>query len=257
MCASDFSDFIEELCEASGKIVTNYFRAAHALQSERKADDSPVTQADREAEQVMREMIMERYPEHGIIAEEFGNHQEDAEYVWVLDPIDGTISFAAGCPLFGTLVGLMHAGRPQLGAIYQPVLRQLCLGDCNKTTLNGEPVRVSRVRSLSEATLCTTDLTTIGNYQDVDGFNSLSRACRTVRGWGDCYGYLLLACGGIDIMLDPVVNPWDVLPLIPVITGAGGSITSWTGDDPVSASSCLACNPALYPEVCKLLNPIQ
>ncbi len=254
MISADYRGFLNELCVVSGEIINRHYHPSRPVQVEHKSDDSPVTQADREAEQAMREMIRERYPDHGILAEEFGNRNESAEYVWVLDPIDGTVSYAAGCPLFGTLIGLLHRGRPILGAIHQPVLNQLCVGDGEGTTLNGESVRVSKVRSLADATLSTTDYMNVAKYQNFDGFSQLCQSCRTVRGWGDCYGYLMLVCGGIDIMLDPIVNPWDVLPLIPIVTGAGGSVTAWNGGDPITGNSCIATNPALYPEVKRMLN---
>ncbi len=249
-----FGKFVEELCAASGEVILGHYApGAGGLAVECKADASPVTAADREAELLMRRMIRERFPGHGVVAEEFGNEREDAEFVWVLDPIDGTVSFVAGCPLFGTLVGLMHQGAPVLGAIHQPVTRQLCIGDGEVTTLNGRVVRVGSRRSLSEAFLCSNDLALIERHQDIASFNRLRSRCRIMRGWGDCYGYLLLASGGIDIMLDPVVNPWDILPVIPIVTGAGGAITAWDGGSPVAANSCVASNPALHPQVLAML----
>ena len=135
--------FVEKLAAASGEVIRPYF-AAPDLDVEFKGDRSPVTQADREAEAVMRELIGQHYPQHGIVGEEFGTENDGAEFVWVLDPIDGTISFASGCPLFGTLIGLLHEGKPMLGAIHQPVLEQLCVGDNASATLNERAVRMRR-----------------------------------------------------------------------------------------------------------------
>ena len=127
---------MDKLAAASGEVIRPYFAKAD-LDVELKGDRSPVTRADREAEAVMRELIGQHYPQHGIVGEEFGTENDGAEFVWVLDPIDGTISFASGCPLFGTLIGLLREGKPVLGAIHQPILEQLCIGDNASTTLNG------------------------------------------------------------------------------------------------------------------------
>lgn len=252
---SQFGGFVHGLCKASGEVVMRHYAPGSGLlQVERKADESPVTVADREAESVLRDLIHAAYPTHGIVAEEFGSENESADYVWVLDPIDGTISFVAGCPLFGTLVGLLHEGRPVLGAIHQPATGQFCLGDGVVTTLNGRPVHVSRTSELGDALLCTNDLDLVARHQDVAGFERLRQSCRMMRGWGDCYGYLLLASGGIDIMLDPIVNPWDILPIVPIVTGAGGVITGWNGGGVVESSSCVAANPALHPNVLAMLD---
>lgn len=250
----EFGGFIGELARESGEIVRGYFgRPPGEYGLEFKSDDSPVTLADRGAEEVMRRRIGREFPDHGVWGEEFGRERTDAEFVWVLDPVDGTISFAAGCPLFGTLIGLLHRGRPVLGAIHQPLLEWLCVGDGESTTLNGRATRVRACRELSDATLLVNDLAHVEAHQDFGGYDRLRRACRLQRGWGDCYGYLLLVTGGADIMLDPVMNPWDLLPLVPVVTGAGGSFTAWGGGDPVEADSCVASNPAIHGRVLAML----
>ena len=252
MKPAEIRSFITELAQASGEVIRPlYFQPG--LVVERKADQSPVTVADRGAEQAMRQLIHKRFPQHGIIAEEFGNENPEAEWVWVLDPIDGTISFTTGCPLFGTLIGLLQNGRPVAGCIYQPVLEQLCIGDASGTTCNGRVVRVRETASLMEATLLTTDLGNIEKHQNFTAFEKLRRSVRIVRTWGDCYGYLLLAAGLADVMMDPVMNPWDLLPLIPVVQGAGGVITAWDGSDAVKADSCVAAAPRLHAEVLRLL----
>ena len=245
--------FMERLAAASGEVIRPWFAAAD-LDVELKGDRSPVTQADREAEAVMRDLIGRRYPQHGIVGEEFGTENDGAQFVWVLDPIDGTISFASGCPLFGTLIGLLHEGKPVLGAIHQPVLEQLCVGDNTSTTLNGRTVKLRPCARLDEATLLATDLGNIARHQNYERFEALRGRTRLFRTWGDCFGYLLLAGGGADVMLDPIMNPWDLLPLIPVIRGAGGVITTWTGKDAADGASCVAANEALHPQVIELLN---
>ena len=253
MVASELRGFLERLAAASGEVIRTWYAAAD-LDVELKGDRSPVTRADREGEAVMRELIARHYPQHGVVGEEYGTENGDAEFVWVLDPIDGTISFASGCPLFGTLIGLLHHGEPVLGAIHQPVLGQLCVGDNAVTTLNGRAVRLRPCERLDDAILLATDLRNIERHQSLERFEALRQRTRLFRTWGDCYGYLLLAGGGADVMLDPIMNPWDLLPLIPVIRGAGGVITTWTGGDATSGASCVAANETLHPQVVELLN---
>jgi len=171
-----YRDFAVELAERSGDLIRPYFGAdASTLGIELKADESIVTRADRDAEALMRGLIGKRFPAHGILGEEYGAERPDAEFVWVLDPIDGTISFASASPLFGTLIALVHHGTPVLGAINQPVLRQLCLGDGATTSLNGAPVRVREPRPLSQATLLVTDVLSVAKHQNGAAFDALMR----------------------------------------------------------------------------------
>jgi histidinol phosphatase-like enzyme (inositol monophosphatase family) len=255
MDSAPYLDFIRELALASGEVIRPYF-GSREMGTELKADESPVTVADRRAEEVMRALIERRFPAHGIIGEEFGNVRPDAEFVWVLDPIDGTKSFISAVPLFGTLIGLLHEGRPWLGGIHQPILQQLMLGDGRTTTLNGSPVRVRRCARLAEATVALSDPTHPAKYQQGAAFERLSREVRCTRTWGDCYGYLLLAAGWVDVMLDPVMNPWDLLPVVPVVAGAGGQITDWQGrpTDSLAAKSAIAAHPDFQPELVRRLN---
>jgi histidinol phosphatase-like enzyme (inositol monophosphatase family) len=252
-----YRDFIVELAERSGDLIRPYFGASpDELGIELKKDESPVTRADRGAEELMRELIHACFPDHGIIGEEYGEERPNAEFVWSLDPIDGTISFASASPLFGTLIALLHNGVPVLGAINQPVLRQLCLGDGETTTLNGKPVQVRQTPSLKDATLLVTDIVDVPKYQNGPAFDALMQDVKLVRTWGDCYGYLLVATGHADIMCDPAMNPWDIAPLIPIVRGAGGVVTGWRGEDPVGANSLLATtSQALHDEVLRRLNP--
>lgn len=250
---------LQELAAASAEVILPYFGRLD-LGVELKSDASPVTLADRGAEKVMREMIERRFPTHGIIGEEYGNVREDAEFVWVLDPIDGTRSFITAVPLFVTLIGLLHRGKPMLGAINQPVLRQLMIGDGSTTTLNGNPVRVRPVTALSQATVLTTDPGFPARYQNGAGFASLVDQSQLYRTFGDGYGYLLVAAGWADIMVDPIMNAWDLLPLIPCIEGAGGRITNWQGKSVLDTGSngslsAVACSPGLHATVIRTLNP--
>jgi myo-inositol-1(or 4)-monophosphatase len=245
--------FLQTLALESGQVIVPYF-GDPKLTVDSKSDETPVTVADRNAELKLRELIQKQFPAHGIIGEEFGNERSDAEFVWVLDPIDGTKAFVTGCPLFGTLIALLHQGKPVLGAIHQPILKQLCIGDGAVTTLNDQAVRMRSVAKLAEATLLYTERGLIGQHQSIAGFEALEARSRIVRTWGDCYGYLLLAWGFADIMVDPVMKPWDFLPLVPIIRGAGGTITNWQGGDVLASDSVVAAAPNLHAEVIKILN---
>lgn len=251
-----YRSFVAELAERSGDLIRPYFGASpDELGIELKADETIVTRADRGAEELMRQMIRARFPEHGIVGEEYGEERPDADFVWSLDPIDGTISFAAASPLFGTLIALLHEGVPVFGAINQPILRQLCVGDGETTTLNGKTVRVRQTPGLADATLLVTDVLHVAKYQDGAAFDALMRDVKLVRTWGDCYGYLLVASGHADIMCDPAMNAWDIAPLIPIIRGAGGVISDWQGRDGVGAKSLIATTSrVLHDEVIHRLN---
>lgn len=254
MDISPFRSFIQELAQSSEKLIRPYFSDT-SLIVEMKGDQTPVTIADRETEKALRQLINQRYPDHGIIGEELGNENPDADFVWVLDPIDGTKTFTSGCPLFGTLICLLHQNKPILGGINLPILNQLYIGDSSLTTLNGKPTRIRSCSDINQSTLLLTSYTSIGKYQSREGFDQLEQNVKMTRTWGDCYGYTLLASGFADIMLDPTMNPWDLLALIPVIQGAGGTITDWQGNDAVNGGSIVAAAPEIHEAVIKLLNP--
>jgi len=249
---SKFREFINHLANVSGKIIRNYFRAD--INIDNKEDNSPVTIADRKAEEVMREEIMKNFPEHGIIGEEFGNYNESAEFIWTLDPIDGTKSFICGALSFGTLIALLKNGKPVLGAINQPVLNELLIGDNNTAEINGIKTKLRECNNLSKSVLLTTDHLNIGNYQNLNKFEELIKKVKLYRNWGDCYGYYLVATGFADIMIDPIMSVWDSFPLIPIIKGAGGIITDYQGDDPVGGSSIIAASAGIHNEVINILN---
>ena len=249
----EFASFIEQLANKSGTIIRDSFLSS-GLRVDLKADRSVVTQADRDAESCIRDLIRNKYPRHGILGEEFGAEQTDAEWVWVIDPIDGTLSFLSGVPLFGSLIGLLHHGKPVLGCIHQPITNLFCLGDGERSFLNGRPCQVRKSSGLSEATLLATDVQGIARLKNLGRYLELAQDCKLVRTWGDCYGYLLLAIGRADIMLDPIMNPWDILPIIPIVRGAGGVITSWEGEEAEGANSCIAALPELHATVVSRLS---
>ncbi len=243
--------FIKYLAQESAGIIKKYYRMP--LDIETKADRSPVTIADKKTEEFLRDAILKEFPEHGLLGEEFGEVNPGAVYKWILDPIDGTKSFISGTPLFGTLIALLHNGRPILGAINLPILNELMIGDATLTTLNDKPVRFRECSSIAEALLLTTDLK-LFSEGSIKGMQALASKVKMMRGWGDCYGYYLAASGFADIMIDPVMSAWDRMALIPVIKGAGGVITDMNGDDPVTGTSIIASTEKLHQEVIRILN---
>jgi inositol-phosphate phosphatase/L-galactose 1-phosphate phosphatase/histidinol-phosphatase len=188
-----------------------------------------VTVADRAAEEVMRSLIESRFPEHGIIGEEFGRIRDDAEFVWVLDPIDGTKSFISGVPLFGTLIGLTHRRRPILGVIDQPISRERWLGVTGRaTSFNGVIVHSRACPALTSATLFATT-PEMFKEADADAFARVSGAVKLTRFGADCYAYGLVAAGFIDLVLEASLKPYDFCAMVPIVEGAGGIATDWRG----------------------------
>jgi histidinol phosphatase-like enzyme (inositol monophosphatase family) len=253
MQTQDLIQFTQELAQASGEIIRKYFRSN--LNIETKPDQTPVTVADREAELIMRQMIRVRFPDHGILGEEFEQVNPDAEFQWVLDPIDGTKTFVSGTYLFGTLIALLRDGKPLVGVINNPVTHQFLAGDGQTTWLNGDPVKVRDCPSIEQATLLVTSPLNVERYRDIAAFNNLIHQVRLYRTWGDCHGYYLVATGYADIMIDPIMHIWDVAALIPIIEGAGGKITDYFGDDPMSGKGTIATAGPLHDFVIQSLNP--
>lgn len=244
--------FLETLLDQSGAVIAPYF-FNRDISVEEKADESPVTRADREAETCIRTLIQREFPHHGIVGEEFGSENEGAEYTWVIDPIDGTKAFITGVPLFTTLIGLLHRGEPVLGAIHQPLLQIKCIGDNKTCLLNGKPTRCRSTARLEEATMVSSSVLTAERYQNGARFNALMRKVKLYRTWADGYGYLLLASGKADIAVDPIMNPWDVFPVIPVARGAGARVSNWQGNTD-HWKSCVAAAPGLFDQVIAALN---
>ena len=245
--------FTRLLAEESGATIRRYFRTGYTVDS--KSDESPVTVADRQAEERMRALIAEHYPAHGILGEEFGHHQPDAPFQWVLDPIDGTKNFISHSYLFGTLIALTHEGQALLGAINQPILQDLLLGDGETTWLNGAPVRVRNCDRIEDAVFLTTSHYNVANFQNGPAFEAVAQRAGRYHTWGDCHGYYLVAVGGADVMTDPVMNLWDRAALVPIIEGAGGRITDWQGGDPLYGSGVIASGGGFHDELIRLLNP--
>lgn len=226
-CPEPFRALAEELAAAAAQIVRRYFR--HPIAVEDKADSSPVTIADREAEAAMRKILAQKASDHGIWGEEGGGERLDAEWVWVLDPIDGTKAFITGKPSFGTLIALLHRGRPVLGLIDQAITGERWVGLAGQvTTLNGQPVSTRSCPELSLAALYATG-PEIFPPVDRAAWERLSASVKLVRYGADCYAYGLLASGFVDLVVESTLKPHDYLAMVAVIEGAGGVITDWDG----------------------------
>jgi histidinol phosphatase-like enzyme (inositol monophosphatase family) len=222
------------LADAAGAAIRPFFRKRFAMEA--KADLSPVTEADRAAEAAMRAILAEERPDDGVIGEEYGPHRADAARVWVLDPIDGTRSFVAGRPIFGTLVALLDRGTPTLGLIDQPIAGERWIGAAGKpTTLNGAPIATRACAGLADAHLATTG----PGYFTPDSFAAFERVRLSARDtlWGgDCYNYGLLAAGHLDLVIEDGLKLYDFAALVPIVEGAGGRMTDWDGRSLTMAS---------------------
>ena len=233
---SDDISLINRLAEASGAAIRPYFRADFRLES--KSDATPVTLADRAAEAAIRAILETERPDDGIIGEEYGTARENASRQWVIDPIDGTTSFVAGRPIFGTLIALMEDGWPVLGLIDQPILRERWVGAVGQTTsFNGAPVKTRACPELGQAILSTTSPNCFSTHE---GEHFMALAAKTAHRrliWGgDCYNYGLLASGYIDMVVEAGLKIHDFAALIPVVEGAGGMMCDWAGE-PLNAAS--------------------
>lgn len=219
--------FANGLADAARAVTLKYFRTA--IPADIKADASPVTVADQETEALIRERIEAAYPDHGIYGEEYGAVRTDAEYVWVLDPIDGTRSFVTGKPLFGTLIGLMHRERAVVGIIDMPALDERWAGKSGApTTFDGAAVRTRACSDITEAWMYATSPQMFKGPQ-TPRFETLRDTCRHTLYGGDCQGYGLVASGWADVVCEASMSPYDYVALAPVVEGAGGKISDWAG----------------------------
>ena len=224
----EFEALAHRLADRAGEIQRRYFRSPVSVET--KADQSPVTIADREAEAAMRELIAAACPGHGILGEEHGRERTDAEFVWVLDPIDGTKSFITGRPLFGTLIALAHAGRPVLGVIDQSILHERWVGLAGGGAVhNGRPIRVRPCPRLDDAVLFSTSPCLFKAGAETAAFDRVADRVRLPMFGGDCYAYGLLAMGFADLVVEAGLQPYDFMALVPVIEGAGGLVGDWQG----------------------------
>lgn len=239
-----------EIARMGGSHTLRWFRKE--IDVERKQDDSPVTIADREAETVMREEIIRRFPDHGVLGEEHGAHNPEASVQWILDPIDGTKSFIHGVAMYTTLVGVLVNNEPIAGVIYAPALDELCEAAKGKgARLNGETCRVRACKSLADATLLSTDVTSHSAFGFGDAFETLLQSAWLHRTWGDAYGHMMVATGRADVMFDPELSLWDAAPLQTILQEAGGSFTDVHGRATIQTGNGISCSKGLLPEVLK------
>ena len=253
MTIVDFEPFVAELAAVAGEAILPFFRTALQAQDKGgRGQFDPVTEADRAAETAMRRLIQSTFPAHGIIGEEFGDHQPDAEYVWVLDPIDGTKSFISGFPTWGTLVALEHRGVPVYGMMHQPFTREKFFGDNARATWSGrnahgtEIVHHLRTRAcaaLSDATVMTTSPGLLTESERAV-FDRVGGGARLTRFGGDCYSYCMVAAGHVDLVIESGLKPYDIAALIPIIKGAGGVVTTWGGEDAQGGGAVVAASDA-------------
>ena len=230
MTAIDFSSFVDQLATASGETILPFFRTALAVENKKVGGFDPVTAADRAAEQSMRTLIRKQFPDHGILGEEYGSEHTDAEYVWVLDPIDGTKSFISGMLAWGTLIGLMRFGEPVFGLMHQPFARERFSGDGGAARYRGpngnRDLHVRKCASIDDALLYTTS-PLLMNPKDRAAFGKLENNVKLSRYGGDCYAYCMLAAGLIDLIIETEIKPYDIVAIIPIVAGAGGIVTTW------------------------------
>jgi len=260
MLTQEIIDFANYLADISQPIAKKYFRVNNGEVA--KDDDSPVTKADREIEKVIREAIETKFPDHGIIGEEFGNKNIDADFIWVLDPIDGTSSFIIGRAIFGTLIALIHKGKPLLGIMNQPISSERWIGiEGQGSSFQGKKITTRNCTEISDAVMCSASSFYFQNGEEkilekISGLTKYQRIGGVIYG-GDCYSYASLASGFVDIVIDSGLKIYDYAALIPIIENAGGVVTDWAGNDLKLKSDVrlVACaNKELHEKVLKVLN---
>ena len=246
---SAYAEFARKLATAASKVILPLFRTQ--MDMEDKAPNAmfdPVTKADRDAEQVMRDLISDQYPDHGIEGEEFGLTRPDSRLRWILDPIDGTKSFVSGVVSWGVLIGLLVDDKPVLGVLHQPFLDETYLG-YNKSGLlvshqGTRSLKVRRCTDIGKAVLMTTSPRLFGTDEKYGQFKLVENKTRMTRYGGDCYNYGLLASGHIDLVIEAGLQRYDIAPLIPIIEAAGGIVTDWTGGNPIETGTVIAAGDA-------------
>jgi histidinol-phosphatase len=250
----DYLDFIIETAYVAGRQTLAYFQTG--VQADFKADNSPVTIADRKTEELVRSRIEQRYPGHAIVGEEFGLKESvGASHRWIIDPIDGTKSFMRGIPLYAVLIGLEIEGVVQVGAAYYPAMDEMLAAATGEGCWwNGRRARVSQLPSLSQAWVTCTDPGGFAQARRAAEWERVQQAAYHRGGWSDAYGYLLVATGRAEVMLDPVMAVWDCGPFPPIFKEAGGYFGDWKGQETIYGNEALATTQTLLPEVLALIN---
>jgi histidinol phosphatase-like enzyme (inositol monophosphatase family) len=247
-------DFALDAAWQAGRITLGYFQAGVA--AERKADNSPVTIADRLAEQKLRELIGRYWPDHGIIGEELGHQRDVPTPTWILDPIDGTKSFVQGVPLYAILVALADGDSSLMGVVHFPALGETIYAARGEGCYwNGRRAHVSAVQELKDAVLLASELNTFVTYGRAEAWQRLMDATYVQRTWGDAYGYALVATGRAEIMVDPITEVWDCGPLPVILEEAGGTFTDWQGKRTIYGRESIATNGALFEQVMRTIHP--
>jgi histidinol-phosphatase len=246
-----------ELAKLGGRLTLKYFQST-GVDVERKGDDSPVTIADKQAEELIRQQLSQRFPADAILGEEFGSAAGTSDYQWIVDPIDGTKSFISGVPIYSTLIGIVHQRECLGGVIYIPALDEIVFaaqGTGSWHSIRGSDPSLCRVssRRLSQGLFVTTQLDSFARRGAGEGYQKLEKASYISRTWGDGYGYLLVATGRAEVMVDPIANPWDLAAVQPVIEEAGGRFTSWSGESTVFGGDGVGSNALVHEEVLTML----
>ncbi|GIV02808.1 MAG: histidinol phosphate phosphatase [Fimbriimonadales bacterium] len=237
-----------EAVQEAGDLALKYF--TQALTVERKGDDSPVTAADREVEQLLRERLTRRFPDYGVLGEEFGETDRGAETRWIIDPIDGTKSFIFGVPLFANLIGLERRGEPVLGVAHFPALRTTFWAERGEGAYrDGHPISVSDSEDLSRSLIVCGSHAAFEIYERARGFRRLVEQAFATRTWGDAYGHCMVADGRAVAMIDPVVKPYDILPILPIVVEAGGAVTDFSGAAWDYHGEAISTNGKVLPKV--------
>lgn len=245
--------FLSQLSQAAGEAILPHFRSGFDVENKLAGGFDPVTIADKAAETAMRKVINTTYPTHGILGEEHGGENLDAEHVWVLDPIDGTRAFISGLPTWGVLIGLKTAGKPDLGMMAQPYVNESYAGDGKTAWYDGplghRPLRTRACDKLEDAILLTT-APEMFKGKEAEAYQSIASRIRLARYSTDCYGYAMVAAGQVDCVIETGLQTYDILALIPIIEGAGGVVTNWTGGSAAEGGQVVASgDPRLHDQL--------
>ena len=249
-----YLEFCVQTAYEAGRHTLGYF-GTEASRPEFKADATPVTAADREAEKLIRDRIGARYPAHAVVGEEYGTDDgADPDYRWIVDPIDGTKAFVRGVPLYGVLIGLEIGGVCEVGAAYFPALDEMvCAASGEGCYRNGRRAHVSSTTTLANGIAAFTDAASFAEHGRAEAWRRLLSTAGTSRGWSDAYGHALVATGRVDLMLDPIMNPWDCGPFPPILREAGGYFGDWSGNETIYANEAMSTTSTLLPEVLNLI----
>lgn len=259
MSAVDFESFVRDLARLSGEAILPFFRSSIGVENKAGLGHfDPVTEGDRAGEAAMRQLIRRTFAAHGIVGEEYGEENADAEHVWVLDPIDGTKAFIAGIPVWGTLIGLLRRGDPVFGMMHQPFIGERFWGDGAAARYEGPAgarnLMARPCTGLEAATIMTTS-PKLFDAETRQRFNAVEERCRTYRYGADCYAYCMLAAGHVDLVVEAGLKPYDIVALVPIIEGAGGVVTTWDGGPAAAGGRIVAAGDRrVHAQAMEILN---